>query len=178
MARNLINAAHIKAMKPKPGCKLTKYHDGEGLYLWVYDDGAKNYKRWFFRFRINGVNKPEMLLGSWPDVQAAEARAKAEEARQLLKQGIDPAENRKATKAAERSKESNSFEVVAREWFAIKTAEMNEQHRGKVVDVANAAAKQISLFASQFGMSPSTRSGVSVKAPEKENPLAKFKKKW
>lgn len=133
MARNLINAAHIKAMKPKPGCKLTKYHDGEGLYLWVYDDGAKNYKRWFFRFRINGVNKPEMLLGSWPDVQAAEARAKAEEARQLLKQGIDPAENRKATKAAERSKESNSFEVVAREWFAIKTAEMNEQHRSKVI---------------------------------------------
>lgn len=77
--------------------------------------------------------------------------------------------------------------AVARLWLAEEqlktegltvTNERGRRIKNPLVDVANAAAKQISLFASQFGMSPSTRSGVSVKAPEKENPLAKFKKKW
>ena len=65
------------------------------------------------------------------------------------------------------------------------TNERGRRIKNPLVDVANAAAKQISLFASQFGMSPSTRSGVTAKAPEEYdpldefvNPLAKFKKKW
>lgn len=77
--------------------------------------------------------------------------------------------------------------AVARLWQAEEqlkiegvtvTNERGRRIKNPLVDVANAASKQISLFASQFGMSPSTRSGVSVKTPEKENPLAKFKKKW
>lgn len=133
MARNLINAAHIKSMKPRPGCKLTKYHDGEGLYLWVYDDGKRNYKRWFFRYRLNGINKPEMLLGSWPDMQAAEAREKADEARALLKNGVDPVINRKAEKAAQQKRDANSFEIVAREWFAVQMADKADSHKDKVI---------------------------------------------
>lgn len=37
MAKNLISAASLKNIKPRTGRKLTKYHDGEGLYLWVFD---------------------------------------------------------------------------------------------------------------------------------------------
>jgi len=76
--------------------------------------------------------------------------------------------------------------AVARLWQAEEqlkiegltvTNERGRRIKNPLVDVANAAAKQISLFASQFGMSPSTRSSVKAKLPEKENPLAKFLKK-
>lgn len=75
MAKNLISPASLKTIKPKEGRKLTKFHDGEGLYLWVYDDGKKQYKRWFFRYRFNGINKPEIMLGSYPATTISEARA-------------------------------------------------------------------------------------------------------
>lgn len=75
--------------------------------------------------------------------------------------------------------------AVARLWQAEEqlktegltvTNERGRRIKNPLVDVANAAAKQISLFASQFGMSPSTRSSVKAKEPEKENPFAKFEK--
>lgn len=132
MARNLINAAHIRLLKPRPGKKLTKYHDGEGLYLWVYDNGKNQYKRWFFRYRFEGVNKPEILLGAWPSVQASEAREKAEEMRQLLKNGVDPAVSRKAAKESAAVKK-NSFEATAREWHAVKMVDKSKVHKDRVI---------------------------------------------
>jgi integrase len=132
MARNLINAAHIRFLKPRPGKKLTKYHDGEGLYLWVHDNGKKKYKRWFFRYRFEGVNKPEILLGAWPTLQASRAREKAEEIRQLLKNGIDPAAIRKAAKVSLANKKNN-FETTAREWHAVKMADKSKVHRDRVL---------------------------------------------
>ncbi|GAB4277889.1 MAG: tyrosine-type recombinase/integrase [Candidatus Rifleibacteriota bacterium] len=133
--KNILQATGLKNLKPKEGRKLTKYHDGEGLYLWVYDDGKKSYKRWFFRYRFEGVNRPELLIGAFPTVSAAEARAKADEARELLKNGIDPAINRKATKQARQTAKANSFEVIAREWLATKRSEKAKTTRIK--EIAN-----------------------------------------
>jgi P27 family predicted phage terminase small subunit len=57
------------------------------------------------------------------------------------------------------------------------TNERGRRIKNPLVDVANAAAKQISMFASQFGMSPATRANVKPdKTEEKEHPLAKFKR--
>lgn len=77
--------------------------------------------------------------------------------------------------------------AVSRLWLAeerLKTEGLTViNERGKtiknpLVDVANAAAKQISMFASQFGMSPSTRGNVQAEKPDDDyNPLSKFKKK-
>lgn len=133
--KNILQATGLKNLKPKEGRKLTKYHDGEGLYLWVYDDGKKSYKRWFFRYRFEGVNKPELLIGAFPTVSAAEAREKGDEARELLKNGIDPAINRKATKQARQTAKANSFEVIAREWLATKRSEKAKTTRVK--EIAN-----------------------------------------
>lgn len=133
MAKNLLNAAQIKNLAPKAGTKLTKYHDGEGLYLWVYDDGKKSYKRWFFRYRFQGVNKPELLIGSFPNVKAAEARKMADEMREQIKAGINPAESRKAQKQAQKTAAGNSFEAIAREWWAVKMADKSESHRKRVL---------------------------------------------
>jgi len=51
-------------------------------------------------------------------VALKDARDRRDTLRKLLSDAIDPSENRKAAKSAQAERASNSFEVVAREWFA------------------------------------------------------------
>ncbi len=53
--------------------------------------------------------------------------------RQLLVDGIDPSQNRKATKAASEARAANSFEVVAREWVAKQLPNWVESHGSRVL---------------------------------------------
>ncbi len=131
--KHIINAANLKHLKPKEGCKLTKYHDGEGLYLWVYDDGIKEYKRWFFRYRFQGKSKAELLIGTYPKVSASEARTNADEFRKLLAQGIDPAEDRKKRKEEALLASDRTFKAVALKWYESKTQGLKPDHRKAVL---------------------------------------------
>ena len=85
-----LTAKHVA--HPKPG----KHHDGRGLYLIVTDNSL----RWQFRGTINGKRR-EWGLGHAGKlgVGLAEAREKAEEYRALIRDGIDPAEDRKRVQA-------------------------------------------------------------------------------
>jgi hypothetical protein len=67
--------------------------------------------------RFGGKEK-RFSLGVYPDVSLKDARERRDEARKLLSNDIDPSENRKATKTAKVERAANSFEVVAREWYA------------------------------------------------------------
>lgn len=125
-----LNPAQVKSLKPTPGKKETRIHDSLGLYLFITDKG---HKYWRFKGRYQG--KGILLsVGVYPAVSLAEARAKTLELVNLIKSGINPAENRKAQKAAVITANANSFEVVAREWQAVKTAHFSEltRHRIKV----------------------------------------------
>jgi len=133
MAKYLLTASQVKSLKTRPGNKITKYHDGEGLYLWVND--TDNYKRWFFRYTNKAGTRKDLLLGTYPLVSLEEARKRADEARVNKERGIDPVEHRKAKKVAEKSKLANSFEVVAREWFNTKRLDLSESTRTR--DMAN-----------------------------------------
>lgn len=64
------------------------------------------------------AKKKRLSLGVYPDVSLKDARERRDEARKLLANEIDPSENRKAAKAAKVERAANSFEVVAREWYA------------------------------------------------------------
>ncbi len=133
MAKYLLTASQVKSLKTRPGKKITKYHDGEGLYLWVND--TDNYKRWFFRYTNKAGTRKDLLLGTYPLVSLEEARKRADEARINKERGIDPVEHRRAKKVAEKSKLTNSFEVVAREWFNTKRLHLSESTRTR--DMAN-----------------------------------------
>jgi hypothetical protein len=61
------------------------YADGAGLYLRVRG-GAKH---WLFIFRQDGKRR-EMGLGPFPRVKLAKAREKAQAAREMLEEGLDP----------------------------------------------------------------------------------------
>ena len=98
----------IRAQKPGP--KPRKVADGGGLFLLVNPDGSK---WWRFKYRFEGREKM-ISVGVYPDTGLALARDKRDEARRLLAAGINPSAHRAAKKAAV----ADSFEAVAREWYA------------------------------------------------------------
>ena len=72
------------------------YNDGGGLYLRVAEGGSKS---WMFRFKAGGRLR-EMGWGSIATLSLKEAREKARECRKLRLDGIDPIDQRKATRTA------------------------------------------------------------------------------
>lgn len=102
-----------KNAKPKEEGKPVKLSDEKGLHLLVNQTG----KYWRQAYRFNGKQK-NLALGVYPEVSLKEAREKRDRARRLLAEGIDPGEHRKTTKATKALQAENSFEAVAREWFA------------------------------------------------------------
>ena len=63
-----------------------------GLILKVGPNGSS--KSWLLRYRFNG-RRPEMGLGSYPDISLAAARKAGGKARELLARDINPVEHRK-----------------------------------------------------------------------------------
>jgi integrase len=113
----------------KPGAKPAKLFDERGLFLLVTPTGAK---WWRFRFRFDGKEKL-LSLGVYPDVGLKDARDRRDAARKLLSAGVDPGENRKATKAARQDRAANSFEVIAREWYAQEAPGWAEHHGDRIL---------------------------------------------
>jgi integrase len=109
------------------------HSDGGGLILHV--EGAS--RRWRFRYTRDGQTR-YVTIGGYPDRKLAEARAKAQECRNLLADGIDPkAEHERriaAEREAERAKalraerEANTLETVARAYHAAHLHEWTPKH--------------------------------------------------
>ncbi|HYW91863.1 MAG TPA: integrase arm-type DNA-binding domain-containing protein [Gammaproteobacteria bacterium] len=113
----------------KPGDKARKLFDGGGLYLEVAPTGGK---WWRLKYRYGGKEK-RLSLGVYPDVSLKDARDRRDEARKLLANDIDPSENRKATKAAKVERAANSFEAVAREWYAKHSPNWSANHGDRII---------------------------------------------
>ncbi len=111
----------------KPGDKTIKLYDERGLYMEVSPNGGK---WWRLKYRFNGKEK-RLSLGVYPDVTLKMARERRDESRKLLADGIDPSENRKAQKLANGG--GNSFEVIAREWFAKYSTNWTADHGGRII---------------------------------------------
>ena len=113
----------------KPGEKPVKLADEKGLYLLMTPAGGK---WWRLDYRFSSKRKT-LSMGIYPEVSLKEARDKRDEARKHLAQGIDPGENRKATKAAKADRATNSFESVAREWFSKLSPNWATSHADKII---------------------------------------------
>jgi integrase len=101
------------ARSAKPAAKTIRMFDRDGLYLEVSPRGGK---WWRLKYRYAGKEK-RVSLGVYPEVNLKKARARTIDARQLLADGVDPSENRRAAKVAQTEGAANSFEVVTREWI-------------------------------------------------------------
>lgn len=83
------------------------------MFLLIHPRGSKY---WRIRYRFCGKDKI-LALGKYPDVSLADVRARRDEARKLLANGVDPSENKKTVKV-EQEQEAITFEVVSRDWHA------------------------------------------------------------
>ncbi len=117
------------ARSAKPKAKPYKLADGRGMFLLVNPNGAK---WWRLKYRIDGREKL-LSLGVYPEVGLKDARQKRDAARKLIEGGVDPSLNRQIQKAARIERAENSFETVAREWFAKKSPKWAQSHSGKVL---------------------------------------------
>jgi len=104
--------------------------DGGGLYLLLGPDGSK---RWRFQYTRPAGGRNTLSLGDYPTVTTAAARDRRDEARRLLGEGVDPGEHRKITKSMKAELAANSFEAVAREWFAKYAATWTPDHAEKII---------------------------------------------
>jgi len=111
----------------KPESKSYKLADDRGLYLLVKPSGSR---WWRLDYRRPGTRKRNTLsLGTFPDVSLKQARTRRDEARRLLADGIDPSNKRKAEAMAD----VESFEAVAREWFAKFSPDWASSHASKLL---------------------------------------------
>ena len=115
-----------KAKTTDSPIKLT---DGGGLFLLVQPNGSKY---WRLAYRFAGKQKT-LALGVYPDVSLADVRTRREDARKLLANDIDPGAVKQAQKAAKGEQAANSFEVIAREWFARHSPNWKENHSSKII---------------------------------------------
>ncbi|AIO41434.1 hypothetical protein DM40_998 [Burkholderia cenocepacia] len=113
----------------RPGDKAQKLFDGGGLFLLIAPTGGK---LWRLKYRFGGREKL-LALGVYPDVSLKQARERRDEARKLLADDVDPGATRKAQKAARLASAADSFEVIAREWFAKFAPSWAESHSSKII---------------------------------------------
>lgn len=117
------------ARNAKASEKPYKLSDARGLYLLVNPSGSK---LWCMKYRFNDTEK-KLSFGIYPDVSLAMAREKQSEARRLIDDLVDPSEHRKQAKRVAKVAAANSFEAVAREWFAKFSSKWAESHSCKVL---------------------------------------------
>ena len=135
---NILTVLSIKKAKSKE--KQYKLTDGEGMFLRVYPNGSKY---WQLQYWFEGKQKI-LSLGVWPEVSLTQAREKRVEARKIIKQGIDPLQEKKQTIIKKHEQEleeekgkqrkSITFKKVAEEWHQKQSPQWTEKH---TIDVLN-----------------------------------------
>jgi integrase len=125
-----MSITHVAIVNAKPREKPYRLFDGRGLYLEVSPSGGR---WWRFKYRFNGKEK-RLSLGVFPDVGLKEARDHLDDVRRKLKAGIDPAEERKGKGTiSEAPAPGDTFETVAREWFAKHSPAWAPGHGDKII---------------------------------------------
>ena len=132
----MLTDTQCRAARPRE--KAYKLADGGGLVLEVKPNGVK---AWRYRFKLttNGATKESMFAigdyavaprGETPEqakarrdggrFTLAEARDERMRARDLVKQGINPAHERQRARLRRDQDGATTFESVTREWLAMK----------------------------------------------------------
>lgn len=103
-----------------------KIYDSHGLYLLIHPNGSKY---WRYNYRLGSVQRT-LALGVYPSIKLRRARRERDAAKELVRQGICPVQDRRERKQQNLSKVTNTFASAAREWH--NTQQWSERHAVKV----------------------------------------------
>lgn len=117
-----------KIRNAKAADRPFKLTDTHGLYLEVRPNGSK---LWRYRYRIDG-RENLFAVGDYKDMSLSEARDERKKARELVKQGIHPARQRKADRARQSAENANTFKAVAEEWIEKRRTRWTPTYRKQI----------------------------------------------
>ena len=104
------------AKQAKPKEKGYTLPDSLGLSLYVAQSGVKS---WHFRFTWLG-KQVRISIGTYPETGLKEARARRDEAREGIANGVDPRDSRREKKAGMIAAGGQTFRRVYDEWLAFR----------------------------------------------------------
>lgn len=110
------------------GEKIEKKTDGGGLYLELRPPATKTFR---LAFRLNKKQRI-YTIGQYPTVTLAQARKKALEAKELIKQGIDPVEHDKRVEVS-----SITFSSMAEEYLNVLSPSVSKERVTKLRGLLN-----------------------------------------
>ncbi|MDA8418083.1 MAG: integrase arm-type DNA-binding domain-containing protein [Desulfobacteraceae bacterium] len=128
MPRRIAPLTDTKVRRIKPAEKPKKLFDGGGLFLLVTPTGGK---LWRLKYRFGGIEKL-LAIGAYPQTSLAEARQKRDQASALMANGVDPSDTKKAQKSTG-TQETETFEIIAREWYAKFAPSWAASHGNKII---------------------------------------------
>ena len=128
MPKRITPLSDTKIRAVKPTDKPQKLFDGGGLFLLVTPTGGK---LWRLKYRFGGTEKL-LSLGIYPQISLAEIRQKRDQALAMIANQIDPGNIKKAQKAAA-TEETDTFEVIAREWYSKFSPSWAASHSNKII---------------------------------------------
>ncbi len=129
MARRTIPLSDTQIKKAKSKEKGYKLSDGDGLFLWISPTGGKLW-RLKYTSPVSGKER-SYSMGKYPDITLATARVERERLRQLVKNGIDPSDEKQENKKAHieiEIKKADTFGKLAEDLLAHKT-EISDDYR-------------------------------------------------
>ncbi|MDB2380577.1 integrase arm-type DNA-binding domain-containing protein [Luminiphilus sp.] len=121
---------NVEIKNAKPRAKSHKLWDGGSLYVEVMTTGSKLW-RWKYHFK---KSENRFSIGPYPEVSIKQAREARDDARALLRSGIDPNAHKKAKKAAQVEDSDGTFEALALEWHAGQSRVWSSIHSKNVID--------------------------------------------
>jgi integrase len=107
-----MSLTEVEIRSAKAAEKPIKLFDSGGMYLLVNPNGSR---WWRLKYRYGGKERG-ISLGVYPQISLKRARAKRDEARRLVAEGIDPSAERKASKLAR----NETFRAIAEEWLELQ----------------------------------------------------------
>ena len=120
----------IKIRTAKAKEKPYKLADERGLYLLIVVQGSKY---WRLKYRFMGKEKV-LAIGVYPEISLSEVREKRDNAKKQLANEIDPGILKQVSKRADQATLENSFEAMAREWFAKYSIAWVKGHSTKILN--------------------------------------------
>lgn len=107
----------LSALEPEE--KEYRLNNGDNLYFVV---NPKGNKRWELRYKKPSTGKWSFMgLGTYPEVGSKWARQKADDARKLIAQGIDPVVQKEEARQASLEQGAFTFQQLAEDYYTTKT---------------------------------------------------------
>ena len=121
----------IQIRNLKPLAKPYKKTDGDGLVLEVRPTGAKI---WRYRYRQADGKESMHTIGEYPDLGLSDAREERRRLRELVRNGINPTQQRKIDIASMHEERDTTLLAVAEAWRAEmeREAGWSDKYRSQV----------------------------------------------